>query len=240
MFQKLIEILTAMVIRKPIVVLVLIFSLVGICSTYISDLHIDASPDSLMLESDPDLKYYREIRRDYASDQFIIVGFRPNKNMLDRENIQIIENISNQFKNIEGIAGVTALSNVPLLLQLKDDEETGQTSFSNLIAPDVDIEKARQEFLSSPIYLDNLISKDLKTTAIKVDFEKNKKLASLNEKKYVLLNQLEAGKSKKIATELDELRTTIREERQVIGQRYKEILGSLRSIIFGRCSINGQ
>lgn len=232
MFQTIINMLTAVVIRKPIVVLVFMLALVAACSIYIPKLNIDASPDSLMLESDPDLKYYREVHRHYGTDEYVIVGFKPNKAMLEPETIQFIEAISDQFKSINGISGVTALSNVPLLLQLKEDEKTGQTSFSNLLTTNVDVDKAKQEFTSSPIYVDNLISKDLSTTAIKVDIEKNQKLVKLIEQKYVLLEQLESEtNNSQVTTELEQLRTNISMERQIINQRYKEVLDSVRAIL---------
>ncbi|MFK7816199.1 MAG: RND family transporter, partial [Gammaproteobacteria bacterium] len=232
MFKNIVDVLSNVVIRKPIVVLVVMFSIVALCSLYIKDLNIDASPDSLMLESDPDLKYYREVHRHYGTDEYVIVGFKPNKDMLEENTIQYIEILSNQFKAINGISGVTSLSNVPLLLQLIEDEKTGQTNFSNLLTPGVDLEKAEQEFTTSPIYVDNLISKDLTTTAIKVDIKKNKKLIDLIEQKYSLLAEQEADpQNESILTQLEDLRTTIIFERQVINQRYKEVLDSVRSIL---------
>ncbi|QMU61009.1 MAG: MMPL family transporter [Gammaproteobacteria bacterium] len=232
MFQIISSAITEIVIRKPIVVLVSMLALVAASSVYIANLNIDASPDSLMLESDPDLKYYREVHREYGTDEYIIVGFKPNKAMLELETIRYIEDISNQFKKINGIAGVTSLSNVPLLLQLKEDEKTGETSFSNLLNSNVDLKKAEQEFTSSPIYVNNLISKDLSTTAIKVDIQKNKELVGLIEHKYELLEQQESDPKKtQITNELEELRDNIILERQVINQRYKEVLDSVRGIL---------
>ena len=232
MFQNIVNLLTSIVVRKPIIVLVFMFALVATCSIYIKNLNIDASPDSLMLESDPDLKYYREVHRHYGTDEYIIVGFKPNKGMLEQENIQYIEDITNQFKNIEGISAVTSLSNVPLLLQLKEDEKTGQTSFSNMLTPNVDLKKAEQEFTSSPIYVDNLVSKDLSTTAIKVDIEKNKKLVDLIEQKYVLLEkQKTETKNTQAISDIEQLRNNISVERQVINQRYKDVLDEVRGIL---------
>ena len=232
MFQNIINLLTRVVVRKPIVTLVLMFALVAACGIYIQNLNIDASPDSLMLESDPDLKYYREVHRHYGTDEYIIVGFKPNKAMLEKESIQYINDISNKFKEIEGISGVTSLSNVPLLLQLKEDEKTGQTSFSNLLTPNVDIKKAEQEFTSSPIYVDNLVSKDLNTTAIKVDIEKNAKLVDLIEQKYELLEKQEAEpKNDQGNDELKQLRDNISAERFIINQRYKHVLDAVRGIL---------
>lgn len=232
MLKNIIYNFTGFVVRKPIIVLVFMFALVAACSVYIKDLNIDASPDSLMLESDPDLKYYREVHRHYGTDEYVIVGFKPNENILGKDSISYIEKLTNEFKQINGVSGVTSLSNVPLLLQLKEDEKTGQTAFSNMLSEDVDIDKAEQELTSSPIYVDNLISKDLSTTAIKVDIEKNTTLVGLIEKRYILLEQSEAAPNdQQLSIELEKLRTTIESERQVINLRYKEVLDSVRAII---------
>ncbi len=232
MFQSIISALTTLVIKKPVVVLVFMFALVAACSIYIKHLNIDASPDSLMLESDPDLKYYREIHRHYGTDEYIIVGFKPNREILEKETIDYIEEISNKFKEINGVSGVTSLSNVPLLLQLKEDEKTGQTTFADLLTPGVDLKKAEDEFTSSPIYVDNLVSKDLTTTAIKVDIQKNQQLVELIEHKYTLLEKLESlEQNSEVDAELELLRDDISAERQLINQRYKEVLEGIRTII---------
>ncbi|MEM7400655.1 MAG: MMPL family transporter [Pseudomonadota bacterium] len=212
--------------------MVFMLALVAASSMYISDLNIDASPDSLMLESDPDLKYYREVHREYGTDEYIIVGFKPNKILLEKDTISFIEVISDKFRKINGVSGVTALSNVPLLLQLKEDERTGQTTFANLLSENVDIKKAEKEFTTSPIYVDNLVSQDLSTTAIKVDIEKNQTLVKLIENRYELLGQLEVNKNdQRVISELDVLRSQVSAERQVINQRYKEVLFDVREIL---------
>ncbi len=232
MFQNIINVLTSIVIRKPIIVLFSMFALVAACSIYIPNLNIDASPDSLMLESDPDLKYYREVHRQYGTDEFIIVGFKPKKEILDKSTIDFIENISEKFKKIEGVSSVTSLSNVPLLLQIQKDNKTGETSFSNLLSSQVDLAKAKAEFTTSPIYVNNLVDDDLSTTAIKVDIEKNKSLIDLLEEKYVFLDK----QKKQVLDESDEaaldgVRKNILLERQVINNRYKDVLRSVREIV---------
>ena len=232
MFQNIVNALTTLITRKPIVILVLMLALVAACSVYIKNLNIDASPDSLMLESDPDLKYYREIHRHYGTDEYIIVGFKPNGELLEKETISFIQDISNQFREITGVSGVTSLSNVPLLLQLKEDEKTGQTTFANLLTPKVDINKAEQEFTSSPIYVNNLVSQDLSTTAIKVDIQKNQKLVKLIEHRYTLLEKQESNEQDaQVLTELELSRDEISQERQVINQRYKEVLAEVRAML---------
>lgn len=240
MLKNIINSLITIVVRKPIVVLVSMFALVAASSIYIGNLNIDASPDSLMLESDPDLKYYREVHREYGTDEYVIVGFKPHSQLLDQETILFIDNLTQKFKKIKGVSGVTSLSNVPLLLQLQEDEKTGQTNFSNLLSNNVDLKKAEQEFTSSPIYLNNLVSEDLTATAIKVDIVKNQTLVKLIEKRYELLDKLDINQNdSSILSEIEILREEVSSERQVINQRYKEVLANVRTIL-GDVSEHGE
>ena len=232
MFQNIVNALTTVVIRKPIVILVLMLALVAACGIYIKNLNIDASPDSLLLESDPDLKYYREVHRHYGTDEFIIVGYKPNNELLNDSTIGFINQISEKFKKIEGVSSVTSLSNVPLLLQIQRDKKTGETSFSNLLSSHVDIEKAKTEFTTSPIYMNNLVDENLSTTAIKIDIQKNTTLIGLLEEKYVFL---EKQNNQPLADDdrsaLEALRANILLERQSINNRYKDVLRGVREII---------
>lgn len=232
MFQNIVNGFTALVIRKPIVILVLMLALVAVCGIYIKNLNIDASPDSLLLESDPDLKYYREVHRHYGTDEFIIVGYKPNSELLNDSTIGFINQISEKFKNIEGVSSVTSLSNVPLLHQIQRDKKTGETSFSNLLSSQVDIDKAKAEFTTSPIYLNNLVDESLSTTAIKVDIQKNTTLIGLLEEKYVFLEkQNNQPLSDDDKDALETLRANILLERQSINKRYKDVLREVREII---------
>lgn len=232
MLSSFIKTFSIFVTTRPYLIIISMVALVIGCGLYVKKLHIDASPDSILLESDPDLKYYREVHRHYGTDEFIIVGFKPKTSILDEETIILIEDITNQFKQIEGVSGATAISNVPLLLQQEEDKKTGKTKFANLLSEEIDIEKARYEFSTSPIYLDNLVSQDLSTTAIKVDIQKNQKLVNLLQQKYELLdkqNSKTAAAAK--LQELEKLRKNIILERQFINNRYKSVLTSIRTII---------
>ena len=232
MFSALVDTLSRVVARYPYIIIICMLALVVACSLHIKKLNIDASPDSLLLESDPDLKYYREVHRHYGTDEYIIVGFRPKAEVLDEPTITLIENITSQFNEIEGVSGVAAISNVPLLLQQEEDKKTGQTKFANLLSPQVDLNKARQELTTSPIYVDNLVSKDLSTTAIKVDIEKNQELINLLQQKYVLLEKQESQSlNQNEILELETIRNNIYAERQLINKRYKDVLSSVRNII---------
>lgn len=222
-----------LIIKKPIIILAIILALVAGLSTYIQYINVDASPDSLLLESDPDLEYYREVHREYGTDEYIIVGVEPNGNLYSAETISFINQLTTQLQKISGVSAVASATNVPLLQQTYRDADKGITSFRNLISPDVNIEKARKEFSTSPLYARNLVSDDSKTTAIKVDIQKNQTLVSLLQQKYVLLDKIDAASSADSAlnTELENINKEIPVQRALINDRYKDVLTAVRDII---------
>ena len=64
---------------------------------------LDASSDSLVLESDDDLKYYREVNSDYSSSDFLIVIFDPYEDLFSKKTISQVRKMVTVFENIEGV-----------------------------------------------------------------------------------------------------------------------------------------
>ena len=221
------------IIKKPIITLAVIFAIVAGLSTNIQYINVDASPDSLLLESDPDLEYYREVHREYGTDEYIIVGYQPKDGLYTQETIAFIDELTIQLQEIPGVSSVSSAVNVPLLQQTYRDAEKGITSFRNLTAPDVNIERAQKEFSTSPLYADNLVSDDSKTTAIKVDIQKNETLVSLLQNKYELLDKIEEATSTEntLVDTLNKINKEIPIQRALINDRYKDVLTATRSII---------
>lgn len=232
MFHASVSILAHIVTRYPYPVILCMLALVIAASPHIKKLNIDASADSLMLESDPDLEYYREVHRHYGTDDYIVVGFKPHAEILDKETIALVDNLEKQFEQIEGVAWVISITSAPLLLQPEKDEKTGNIEYSNLLSPQVDIDKALQEFTTSPIYVDNLVSKGLSLTAIQAGIKKNQELADLLERKYELVQKKNnQSLSKKEQAELESIRADIRVQRKLSSERHKHILTSMRSML---------
>ena len=221
------------IIKKPIITLAAIVAIVAALSTYIQYINVDASPDSLLLESDPDLEYYREIHREYGTDEYIIVGFEPKGGLYTQETIAFISELTNQLQEITGVSSVSSATNVPLLQQTYRDANKGITSFRNLTTPDVNIERAQKEFSTSPLYAENLVSDNSRTTAIKVDIQKNETLVSLLKQKYEVLDQIDTAPANEssLVNTLDNLNKEIPIQRALINDRYKDVLTATREII---------
>ena len=176
--------------NKLIISLVLVLSVVfGYLSTKLS---IDASAETLLLEHDPDLKAYRQIAKRYDSPGLLVVAFTPKDDLFSPKNLELIKNLSGELAKNDMVSSVISILNVPLLNSVKGGVTGILEHTPTLSDRDINISKAKLEFAKSPIYSGNLISKDLKTTAIALNLKQDEKFNELlNERN--LLSQKESN-----------------------------------------------
>ena len=176
--------------NKLVISLVLVLSVVfGYLSTKLS---IDASAETLLLEHDPDLKAYRQIAKRYDSPGLLVVAFTPKDDLFSLKNLELIKNLSGELAKNEMVSSVISILNVPLLNSVKGGVTGILDHTPTLSDKDINISKAKLEFAKSPIYSGNLISKDLKTTAIALNLKQDEKFNELlNERN--LLSQKESN-----------------------------------------------
>ena len=176
--------------NKLVISLVLVLSVVfGYLSTKLS---IDASAETLLLEHDPDLKAYRQIAKRYDSPGLLVVAFTPKDDLFSPKNLEFIKNLSDELAKNDMVSSVISILNVPLLNSVKGGVTGILDHTPTLSDKDINISKAKLEFAKSPIYSGNLISKDLKTTAIALNLKQDDKFNELlNERN--LLSQKESN-----------------------------------------------
>ncbi|WP_103638986.1 efflux RND transporter permease subunit [Campylobacter concisus] len=176
--------------NKLVISLVLVLSVVfGYLSTKLS---IDASAETLLLEHDPDLKAYRQIAKRYDSPGLLVVAFTPKDDLFSPKNLELIKNLSGELAKNDMVSSVISILNVPLLNSVKGGVTGILDHTPTLSDKDINISKAKLEFTKSPIYSGNLISKDLKTTAIALNLKQDEKFNELlNERN--LLSQKESN-----------------------------------------------
>ncbi len=165
----------AVVIERPVLCLAVVCLLFAFFAFQGTNLKLDASAESIVLENDPDLRYYRSIREVYGSDDFLIVTYAPQDDLLSSTSLTGLKSLREELLRVERVASVITILDVPLLNSPKVSiaELTDQQNVKTLETPDVDKELARQEFLQSPIYSNNLVSPDGRTTALLVNFKRD-------------------------------------------------------------------
>jgi hypothetical protein len=147
-----------------------ILFLLGLATTYLSinyiNIKIDNSSDSLLLQSDTSLKYYRDTAKNYKEDSSLVIAYEPKLDLLSKENITVMNKMTMELSSIKNILSVSSLVNVPLLKSTSMSLSEMLSHIPTINDSRIDISKVKEELLSNPLYTNNLVSMDLKTTAI--------------------------------------------------------------------------
>ena len=161
------------------IAIVLICFVLSFFLYFSKDFKLDASSDSLLLESDKDLKYLREVNERYGSKDYLVLTYTPVSSFTDEETIINLQFLKSKIEKLEWVdSTITVIdvplfknSNVPLMERLKN--------YKTLSYPEIDKKKGFEEILNSPIYRNYVISTDGKTSGIVVYLKKDKKLNEL-------------------------------------------------------------
>ncbi len=161
------------VIDRPLISLLLVILVVGFFGLHATNFKLDASPDSLVLENDEALRYYRAIRGVFGSDDFLVITYTPHGDLLSAESLAGLKALGEELAEVSRVESVLSILNVPLLYSPKVSISELSAAVRTLETPGVDKELARNEFVGSPIYRKQLVSPDGRTTALQVIFERD-------------------------------------------------------------------
>jgi hypothetical protein len=167
MQSSLFKIYDKAILRHPLAAILTIILLTIAMAMGLPNFKLDASADSLTLEHDDDLNFFREVVQRYGSDNYLIVTFSPKQgDLFDEENLQALKALRADLLTINGVENVLSMLDVPLLYSPKIEISELTDELNTLLSADVDKQLAKQEFLNSPIYKDVILSADGQTTGI--------------------------------------------------------------------------
>jgi predicted RND superfamily exporter protein len=219
-----------LVLQHPIVVLVISAIMVGAFGWHAQDFGLDASADSLTLERDESLSYYRMVTARYGSDDYLIVTFAPGEDLFSDPVLQHLRDLRSELNSLDSVESVVSILDVPLIKSPPVNLRQISKGLRHLEDGDTDRELARQELVSSALYRDLLISADARTTALRVNLRQDKKYVALRElrnqlreKKYVTGFTSEDAEALALASlEFDELSRSLlaREQQTISAVRY--------------------
>ena len=155
---------------------------------------LDASSDSLVLESDDDLKYYREVNSDYSSSDFLIVIFDPYEDLFSKKTISQVREMVTVFENIEGVESVLSYLDAPVLFSPKMSMSELVDNLRTLEDEGADKDLAREEFKNSPLYTELLTDKDASYTAMQLILEGNDEYDQAINERYEILDLMNSDK----------------------------------------------
>ncbi len=178
------------VLKRPWISLLFVALVLVFFGLEIRNFKLDASAESLVLEKDEALRYYRSISKIYSSNDFLIITYTPFEDILSENSLADLQELRDELSQLEEIESVVSILDVPLLNSPNVKLSKLSTDIRTLQSPGLDKELARKEFLDSPIYRKLLMSFDGKTTALQVIFKRDETYFSLMNKR----NQLKEKK----------------------------------------------
>ena len=214
----------------------LIFSLALVFSLFnFTNFKLDASSDSLVLESDDDLKYYREVSADYSSSDFLIIIFKPKEDLFTEQTISKVREMVSAFEQIDGVESVLSYLDAPLLFSPKMGMTELADNLRTIESEEADKDLARMEFKNSPLYTELLTDADARYTALQLLLENNKEYELAINKRYEILDLINSNNYtppihdlalQEINTEIKTLNTKLSLERDALIQTTRAVMSS--------------
>jgi len=181
-----------LVLRHPIAVLVISAITVAVFGWHTQDFGLDASADSLTLERDESLSYYRMVSARYGSDDYLIVTFAPEEDLFSDPVLKRLRQLRSELSALGNVESVVSILDVPLIKSPPVNLKQISKGLRRLEDNDTDRELARQELVNSSLYRDLLVSADARMTALRVNLRQDEQYVELRdfrnrlrEKKYL-------------------------------------------------------
>ena len=233
------ELYRRVVLSHPMLTITTVLLLTVLAGTQIGSTRLDASSDSLLLQGDPDLEYFRETSQHYSSSEFLVLTWQPSGALLSDQSLQPLAAMVDDLRELPGVNRVTSVLDVPLLesppLSLSDIADS--EGLKTLRDQGVDRGLALAELTTSPIYQNLLVGEAGDVTAIEVSLSSDPTLeALLNEReslrKRAHEDALDAEQQARLATverDYDELQARTAEQRaelvaavRAVADRYRD------------------
>jgi predicted RND superfamily exporter protein len=196
------------------------------------DFKLDASTDSLLLESDKDLKYLREVNERYGSKDYLVLTYTPVLSFTNEETIINLQFLKSKIEKLEWVDSVISIIDVPLFKNSNEPLMERLKNYKTLSYPEIDRERGFEEILNSPIYRDYVISKDGKTSGIVVYLKKDKKLNELIKNKNNYFNlELEGNLNNSQKKDRDIFNDEYDSYRDLYNQKNHQNISEIRNVI---------
>lgn len=199
---------------------------------FAQDFTLDATAESLTLEHDEALNYYRAVRARYGSDDYLVVAWVPNAQLFSDEALTTLERLHDDLEAVEGVASVTSILNVPLVQSPAVDLQRLEAGIRYLGEPGTDRALAKQELLDSPLYTNLLVSRDGETTALRVDLERDREYLEVRRARDALRErQLERALSPSEKEELGALNERFEALSRLHAKEQRADIARIRSVV---------
>jgi uncharacterized protein len=174
------------VIAHPVITLLAALLLVASLGMFAPRFQLDASSETLVMEHDEAVRFYRVIRARYESDDFLVVTYTPHGGLFTGRALDRLEQLRDALLAIDQVVAVMTLLDVPLLdgLDVSLTDLPSDPDALSCDGPDrvTDCRRA----IDSGLYRNLLVSPDGNTSGIRVDLRQDELFRALQRERDLL------------------------------------------------------
>jgi len=182
-----------LVLKYPKSVLLLLFLMVAFLGSQAFKMEVDASAETLLLENDKDLQFTRLMSERYHTPDVLVIAYSPKEALLSETTVAQLKALSAALTALPNIESVTSILTVPLMQSPAKPIKEMLENIPTLSSPDVNRTMAKYELLNSPIYRNNLVSENFRTTALMLNLKADDKYRELRLKRDALRQKKRDG-----------------------------------------------
>ena len=182
-------------VLRPWPLLIALLLVLMVLGWHARDFRLDASADSLLLENDQDYKVFRDLSERYQSKSFLVVALVPEQGVFAASTLKRVDQLALDLEEVPGISSVVSLLDVPLLAQGEGSLTELAGNYRTLRDSEVDLQKARDELTTSPVFSELIVSADGRTTALQLNLDEAPEFEALQGERRRMSQRIGAGKA---------------------------------------------
>ena len=230
--EKYVEMYSDFVTKNHKIVLTLLFLITTTLGYFAVQLSVDASAETLLLENDKDLQLTREIHKRYTSSDYLVISFSPKEPMLSEATLGTIKSLKESLLKIDSVESITSILDVPLLESPPRSVREFISDIRTLESNDINKTMVEEEFTTSPIYKNNLVSADFKTTGILINLKDDTEYMEFVKARNALLDKKKEGNlTKEESLQLDKVQKEFKLYRERAKEKSHTLIEAVRNVL---------
>jgi len=145
-----------------------LFLLLGTSLLGLNNFRFDASSETLVLDSDADYQIYNQINDEFGTSEYVILAIKNDK-IFSQETLIQLKAIQDKLLALEVVSDVVSILDAPIFEQPKVSLIKSADNDKYLLIDKLDLDKAKHELSTSPIFNELVISKDGEVTAMQIN-----------------------------------------------------------------------
>ena len=220
------------VLRQPWLALALLCFVMAALLPGLRNFKLDASTDALLLESDTDLRAFRQVAMRYKTRDFLFIAVQPKGDLFAPESLEMLSKLRDDLAQVPAVKDVITVLDVPLLSTATSRLADLGVNFETLRSRNVKVEAARHELTTSPLYRNLIASADGKVGAIQIFLKDHPSLPRLSDLRDDLLyKRIHGGLSPTEEQELEHLRPDYEQAKEENEVTTRAAITQIRAIL---------